>query len=142
MKIAIACDHAGFAGRASVADLAKQLGHELLDLGPADGESVDYPDYAHKVASAVENGEADRGVLICGTGLGMSMAANRHAGVRAAVVTDEFTASMCRAHNNANVVCLGERVLGTEKLTELVRIFLEEEFEGGRHERRVGKIEI
>lgn len=141
MKIILGSDHAGLAGRTAAADAARELGHEIIDLGPATEESVDYADFAHRVATAVEDGSADFGVLVCGTGLGMSMAANRHPGVRAAVITDEFTAEMCRAHNDANVACFGERVLGPDRIAELFRIFLAREFDGDRHQRRIDKIE-
>ncbi len=142
MKVAIASDHAGFAGKQVVAAfLASKNAIETIDLGPSGTDSVDYPDFAHKVAQAVANGDAEFGVLVCGTGQGMAMAANRHPGIRAAVITDEFTAKMARAHNNANVACFGDRVVGTDNITPLLAAFLDTEFEGDRHARRVGKIE-
>jgi ribose 5-phosphate isomerase B len=103
---------------------------------------VDYPDYAHLLAQAVSDGRIERGILICGTGIGMSMAANRHRGVRAALCHDAYTAEMARRHNNANVLCLGERSTGAGVVEQIVRIFVNGEFEGGRHQRRVAKIEL
>ncbi len=141
MKIILGSDHAGIEGRRAAIAAATALGYEIEDLGPTESNSVDYPDYAHRVASAVQRGDADYGVLVCGTGLGMSMAANRHAGVRAAVITDEFTAEMSRAHNNANVACFGERVLGPPRIGDLLKIFLERRFDDDRHSDRVRKID-
>ena len=141
MKIAVGCDHAAVAEKSAVIRVLEAEGHEVADMGTMDDTSVDYPDYAAKVGWAVANGSADRGVLICGTGIGMSMAANRIQGVRAAVVHSEFTARMAREHNDANVVCLGARVLDLETLEALTRIFVTTEFEGGRHARRVAKID-
>ncbi|MCA8960234.1 MAG: ribose 5-phosphate isomerase B [Planctomycetes bacterium] len=141
MKVLIASDHAGLEGKRRAVAIADELGFEVEDLGPSDESSVDYPDFAHRVAAAVERGEARFGVLVCGTGLGMSMAANRHPGVRAAVITDELTAEMARAHNDANIACFGERVLGADRIGELLRTFLTRQFDDGRHLRRVEKIE-
>jgi ribose 5-phosphate isomerase B len=117
-------------------------GQRVKDLGSHGDESVDYADFAHRLARAMATGEADFGVLICGTGIGMSMAANRHPHVRAALCHDAFTAEMARRHNNANVLCLGARVTGTAVAEQIVEIFLATPFEGGRHTRRVEKIEI
>lgn len=142
MKVILGSDHAGIAGRHAAAEAARALGHEVTEIGPDEPESVDYPDLAHEVATAIESGRADYGVLVCGTGQGMAMAANRHKGIRAAVLTDEMTTSMARAHNDANVACFGERVIGVEKIATLLPIFLQTEFEGDRHARRVGKIEL
>ncbi len=139
--IVIASDHAGFELKARVIELLKGAGHEVRDLGPGDSSAVDYPDFAHRVAGAVASGEAERGVLICGTGIGMSMAANRHPGVRAALCHDAFTAEMARRHNDANVLCMGGRVTGVGVAEQMVRIFLETPFEGGRHRRRAERIE-
>jgi ribose 5-phosphate isomerase B len=139
--IVIASDHAGFELKARVIELLKGAGHEVRDLGPADSSPVDYPDFAHRVAGAVAYGEAERGVLICGTGIGMSMTANRHPGVRAALCHDAFTAEMARRHNDANVLCVGERSTGVGVAEQVVRIFLETPFEGGRHQRRTERIE-
>lgn len=141
MKIVLGSDHGGYALKMElIAELEKRgLDHE--DLGCADTSSVDYPDYAHGVAERVAQGQADLGVLICGTGIGMSMAANKHRGVRAALCTDCYTAEMTRKHNDANVLCLGGRVVGPGVALKILDAFLGNEFEGGRHQRRVQKIE-
>ena len=139
--ILIACDHAAI----DLKDLVKaQLVEEGLacrDMGTFDTASVDYPDLAHLLAAAVAGGEAERGILVCGTGIGMSMTANRHAGIRAALCHDAYTAEMARRHNDANVLCLGARVLGAGVAAQIVSVFLATPFEGGRHARRVLKIE-
>ena len=140
--IVIASDHAGVELKTQVVDTVRGLGHEIEDLGPADTASVDYPDFAHAVASEVASGSAQTGILICGTGIGMSLTANRHPGVRAALCHDAFTAEMARRHNDANVLCVGARVSGVSVVQQMVRIFLTTEFEGDRHQRRVKKIEI
>jgi len=139
--IVIASDHAGVDLKARIVELIGEIGHDVRDLGPADTTSVDYPDFAHAVARAVETGEAERGILVCGTGIGMSLAANRHPLVRAALCHDAFTAEMARRHNDANVLCIGSRSTGPGVAEQMVRIFLETSFEGGRHRRRVEKIE-
>jgi ribose 5-phosphate isomerase B len=139
--IVIASDHAGVELKARIVQILSESGHEVRDLGPADATSVDYPDFAHLVASAVSAGEAERGILICGTGIGMSMAANRHPGVRAALCHDAFTAEMARLHNDANVLCIGGRTTGIGVAEQIVQLFLDTPFEGGRHQRRVDKIE-
>lgn len=139
--IVIASDHAGLPLKRHLVAFLARLGHEVRDLGVAEDRSVDYPDYAHDLARRVASGEAGRGILICGTGLGMSMAANRHPGVRAALCHDAYTAEMARRHNDANVLCMGARVLGTGVAEQVTAVFLETPFEGGRHLRRVGKIE-
>jgi ribose 5-phosphate isomerase B len=139
--IVIASDHAGVELKARLVAAARAAGHEITDLGPADTGSVDYPDFAHRVAAAVAAGEAERGVLICGTGIGMSMTANRHPGVRAALCHDAFTAEMARRHNDANVLCLGARVTGTGVAEQVLTVFLATGFEGGRHQRRVARID-
>jgi len=139
--IVIASDHAGVQVKAAVVDRLRAAGLAVDDLGPDATDSVDYPDYAHRVAARVADGTAARGILICGTGLGMSMSANRHPGVRAAVCHDAFTAAMARRHNDANVLCLGARVLGPGVIEQVVDVFLATDFEGGRHQRRVAKIE-
>ena len=141
-KVVVASDHAGLAGRDAALETVQSLDMEAIDVGPRNADSVDYPDFAHRVASMVQSGEADFGVLICGTGQGMAMSANRHPNVRAAVITDELTASMARQHNDANVACFGERVIGVEAIRKLLALFLESQFEGDRHARRVGKIEL
>ncbi len=139
--ILIASDHAGFALKHHVIKFLTGLGHEVRDLGVDSERSVDYPDFAHRLALAVSAGEAERGILICGTGLGMSMAANRHPGIRAALCHDAYTAEMARRHNDANVLCMGGRTTGPAVAEQMTAIFLATPFEGGRHQRRVGKIE-
>ena len=140
MKIAIASDHRGVAQKAAVARAAEALGHETQNMGPHTEDPVDYPDFAFKVARAVASGRADRGVLICGTGIGMSLAANKVNGIRAAVCHDEQTTKLSRQHNDANVLCLGSAVLDEDEIERLVRVWLATEHEGGRHARRVQKI--
>jgi len=140
--IVIASDHAGVDLKARLIELIGEAGHEIRDLGPADTSSVDYPDFAHAVAEAITTGEAERGILICGTGIGMSLTANHHTGIRAALCHDAFTAEMARRHNDANVLCIGARSTGPGVAKQMVPIFLETPFEGGRHQRRVEKIEI
>lgn len=133
-------DHAGLALRAEAVKAAKAAGLEVEDLGPFSVESVDYPDYARQVAEGVASGRARLGILVCGTGIGMSMAANKVKGVRAALCTSEYQARMARAHNDANILCIGERVVGLGLGAAIVRAFLETSFEGGRHARRVEKV--
>ena len=140
MRIVVASDHAGRTLRLAVARHLEKAGHTVSDHGTDTAESVDYPHYAERVAADVAKGEADLGILVCGTGVGMSLAANRVAGVRAALCTDEFTAKMARAHNNANVLCLGERVLGEGVALAVVDVFVAGHFEGGRHARRVEQL--
>jgi ribose 5-phosphate isomerase B len=139
--IAIASDHAGITLKADLGQLLQSCGFEILDLGPNDPSSVDYPDYAHLLARAVADGRIERGILICGTGIGMSIAANRHPGVRAALCHDAYTAEMARRHNDANIMCIGARTIGGGVAEQLVRVFVETPFEGERHQRRVAKIE-
>jgi ribose 5-phosphate isomerase B len=139
-RIVAGSDHAGLALRAEAVKVAREAGFEVEDLGPFTGESVDYPDYARQVGEAVAGGRARLGVLVCGTGIGMSIAANKVKGVRAAHCTTEYEARMARAHNDANVLCIGERVLGLGLGGAVVRAFLETGFEGGRHQRRVEKM--
>lgn len=133
-------DHAGVLLRAEAVKVAREAGFEVEDLGPSSGESVDYPDYARKVGEAVASGRAAVGVLVCGTGIGMSIAANKVPGVRAAHCTTEYEARMARLHNDANVLCVGERVVGLGLGAAVVKAFLETRFEGGRHARRVEKM--
>jgi len=140
--IVIASDHAGVDLKADLIAVIQDCGRKARDLGPADTASVDYPDFAHRVASMVASGETEAGVLICGTGIGMSLAANTHRGVRAALCHDAFTAEMARRHNDANVLCIGARVTGPDVARQMMRIFLDTPFEGGRHQRRVELIEI
>ncbi len=140
MRVFIGSDHAGFRLKEAIKPYLIERGFEVHDVGTDSEESVDYPDYAAKVAKAVADGEADRGVLICGTGIGMEMAANKVKGVRAAMVTDPELARMMRAHNDANVLTLGGRYLDEETAKEILDVFFDTEFEGGRHQRRVDKI--
>jgi len=140
MRVAFGADHAGWELKNALAELARQAGHEVVDLGAHDGSSVDYPDYGAAVGRAVVGGEADRGVVVCGTGIGISIAANKVPGVRAAVAHDDFTAHYSRAHNDANVLCLGSRVVGPGVAEAVLATFLATAFEGGRHARRVEKI--
>ena len=137
----VGSDHAGLELKRELASLATELGYDLRDLGTHTSDSTDYPDYAHQVASAVAAGEG-LGLLVCGTGIGMSMAANRHPGVRAALCGDVFSAMMARQHNDANVLCIGARVVGSGLAGEILKAFLGASFEGGRHERRVNKIDL
>lgn len=139
--IAIASDHAGLELKAFLVEVLTAAGQPLTDLGPGDADSVDYPDFAHLVATEVASGRARLGVLVCGTGIGMAMAANRHPGVRAALCHDAYTAEMARRHNHANVLCLGARVLGHGVAEQVLRVFVATPFDGGRHQRRVAKIE-
>ena len=136
----VGSDHAGLELKRELAGVAAELGSDVVDLGTHSGDSTDYPDYAHQVASAVARGEG-LGLLVCGTGIGMSMAANRHRGVRAAVCGDMFSASMTRQHNDANVLCVGARVVGGGLAAEILKAFLGATFEGGRHQRRVDKLD-
>ena len=140
MKIALGSDHRGVETATMLAEQLERAGHETVVFGPPPGESCDYPEHAYKVATQVADGEADRGVLICGTGIGMSLAANKGRGIRAAVVHDELTAQLCRSHNNANIICLSGDLLGQHLIEKVVEVFLASEFEGGRHARRVDKI--
>lgn len=139
--IALASDHAGFALKEALKRALERWGVAFDDLGTHDEKSVDYPDYAHALASGVVQGRYPLGVLVCGTGLGMCMAANRHQGVRAATCTETYAARMTREHNDANVLCLGARITGAGLAEEILRTFLDARFEGGRHQGRVAKIE-
>ncbi len=141
IKLAIASDHAGFPLKEYLKKNFKALAVEWVDLGTNAADSVDYPDYGDKVAKAVMAGDVTYGVAICGTGIGISIACNRHKEIRAAICTDSTMARLTRAHNNANVLCLGERLTGTEVALDIVKAFLETDFEGGeRHTRRVEKL--
>jgi len=139
VKIAIGCDHGGYELKKSIIELLNQESCEVLDVGCDSIVSVDYPDFANALCKAVQNQEADRGILICGTGIGMSIAANRFDGIRAALCHELFTARMSREHNNANVLCLGARVVGPGLALEIVRTWLHAEFGGDRHQRRLDK---
>ena len=138
--IAIGCDHGGYEIKNAVIAYLKEQGMEYTDFGCYSTESVDYPLFAYKVANAVAKGEAKLGILCCGTGIGISMAANKVKGIRAAVCSDAFCAEMTRRHNNANILCMGGRVIDSEKAVQLADIFLHTAFEGGRHEKRVQMI--
>lgn len=142
MKVAVGNDHGGLALKETVISLLREMGHDVVDLGTNSGDSCDYPDFAGKVAEGVGSGAYDRGVLICGTGIGMSIAANKVKGVRAALCNEIFSARMARAHNDANILCLGARVVGPGVAAEIVKAFFTTEFEAGRHARRVEKIRL
>ena len=141
MKFYIDTDHAGLDLKDYTVELLKQKGHEVVDLGPYDKERVDYPDYAIKVCEAVLADKEAQGILICGSGIGMSMAANRHHGIRAALCHDAYTATVARGHNDANVLCFGERIVGKGVAESILDAWIAGSFEGGRHEGRVAKIE-
>jgi len=140
MKVAVASDHRGVRVRGIVIDEIQAVGHEPIDFGPDDDSSVDYPDYAMKVAEAVSKGEVERGILICGTGMGMCIAANKFRSVRAVTCHDDVTAEYSRRHNNANIMCLSADMLGDRLLGRIVEIWLKTDFENGRHQRRLDKI--
>ena len=140
MKIAIGADHAGFAAKEEIKAVIKALGHQVLDEGTTSDASVDYPDYAEKVARAIVGKEADLGVLICGTGIGMAISANKVPGIRAAVVTDEKTAALSRQHNDSNIFAAGARISPLPRIAEALKVWLSTPFEGGRHQNRVNKI--
>lgn len=137
--IAIACDHAGFQMKETIREYLFILGFEVDDFGTHSEESVDYPDFGNLVARQIATGKYERGILICGTGLGMSMVANRYAQVRAALCNDLFSAIMSRRHNDANILVMGGRVIGVELAKEIVRTWLDTPFDGGRHRKRLGK---
>jgi ribose 5-phosphate isomerase B len=140
MRIAIGTDHRGFELRAKLTELLQKLGHEVVDVGTFSPEAIDYPDIAAQVAGKVSHGEVDRGILVCGTGLGMCIAANKFAGVRAAPCHDDITAELSRRHNDSNILCLSADLLGERLIDRMVEIWLAAPFEGGRHQRRVQKI--
>src|SRR5437762_4123120 len=140
MKIAIGSDHRGYDAKRRIVTLLQSTGQEVLDVGPQSADSVDYPDFAFEVARAVSEGRVDRGILICGTAIGMCIAANKVTGIRAAPCHDSITAEMSRRHNDANILCLSADLLGEELIDRMIRIWLETDFEGGRHARRVEKI--
>jgi ribose 5-phosphate isomerase B len=140
MNVAIASDHRGYHLKERVISLLRSKGHSVIDDGPSSEESVDYPDFAALVAKKVSGGQADRGILICGTGIGMAIAANKFPRIRAAACVDEVTAELSRRHNDLNVLCLSGDLLSSRSTERLVEIWMETEFEGGRHERRIEKI--
>ena len=137
MKVAIGCDHGGIDLKQTVVSVLQEFGHEIEDQGCFSEESVDYPSFAEAVCSLVKDGSCERGILVCGTGIGMSMAANRYPEIRAALCGETFSARMSREHNNANVLCLGARVTGPGLAEEIVRIWMTTDFVGGRHQRRI-----
>lgn len=136
-KIIIGCDHAAYELKDKIVAILKEQGLEVNDIGAHTKDSVNYPDYAKEVSKAVVSGEADKGILLCGTGLGMSMAANRYEGIRAALCNDLFSAKLSRQHNDSNVLVMGARVIGDILANEIVKTWLETEFEGGRHQTRL-----
>ena len=140
MKISIGADHRGSDVTLRLSHFLREQGHEVTRHGSSEGEPCDYPEAAFRVASEVASGKAERGVLVCGTGIGMSIAANKVAGIRAAVVHDELTAHLARSHNDANVLCLSADLLGERSIEKIVEVFLRDHFEGGRHSRRIAKI--
>ena len=141
MKFYIATDHAGYALKEFTKDIVRSLGHEIIDLGPDSADRVDYPDFAKKCANAVVEDRGSFGILICGTGIGISISANKIQGVRAALCHDAYTASMSRAHNDANILAFGERVVGRGVVESMIEAFCNTPFEGGRHLNRVNRIE-
>ena len=140
MKIAIGCDHGGLEHKNAIAEHLKERGFEVCDFGIYEQVSVDYPEIALKVANSVAKGENELGILVCGTGIGMSLAANKVKGIRAAAVSEHFSAKYTRLHNNSNILCLGGRVIGVGTALELADLFVDTEFEGGRHQNRIDKI--
>ena len=137
MKVAIGCDHGGLDLKDIVKSVVNELGHDIVDQGCNSSESVDYPNFANAVSSLVKDGNCERGILICGTGIGMSMVANRIPGIRAALCHEMFSARMSREHNDANILCLGARVIGQGLAAEIVRTWMTTDFAGGRHQRRI-----
>jgi len=143
VKFFIATDHAGVAIKPDIIKMLQNIGHEVIDLGPMNDSRVDYPDYAHKLCLEVlADTQGAHGILICGTGIGMSLSANKHVGIRAALCHDAYTASMSRAHNDANVLCFGQRVVGLGVAESMLHAWCNTNFEGGRHAARVEKIEL
>lgn len=139
MKIILAADHGGFELKEVIRKDLSQAGYQIVDAGCFSTDSVDYPDYVEKAVERIASGECQKGILICGTGIGMAIAANRHRNIRAANCSDTYTARMSREHNNANMLCLGARVLGVAVALEIVRVWLSTEFAGGRHALRIAK---
>ena len=142
MKFFVATDHAGIELKDYTVELLREKGHEVEDMGPYSKDRVDYPDYAHKVANAVLDNAGTQGILICGSGIGMSMAANRHEGIRAALCHDAYTATVARGHNDANILCFGERIVGKGVAESILDAWIAGSFDGGRHCGRVEKIEL
>jgi len=140
VRIAIASDHAAFELKAALADHVRAAGHEVQDLGPNDDSSVDYPDYGYKLASAIASGDAECGIALCGSGIGISIAVNRNPAARSALVSEPLSAKLAREHNDANVIAMGARLIGIEMAKACVDVFLSTEFGGDRHQRRVDKL--
>ena len=140
MRIAIASDHAAFDLKADLRDWLIGQGHEVADLGPDTAESVDSPDYGYKLAAVVADGTADRGIALCGSGLGISMSINRHPAIRCALVSEPLSASLAREHNDANCIAMGARLVGSDMAKACLSAFLETDFAGGRHQRRIDKL--
>ncbi|HAW34946.1 MAG TPA: ribose 5-phosphate isomerase B [Erythrobacter sp.] len=140
MRIAIASDHAAFDLKADLRDWLIEQGHEVADLGPDTADSVDYPDYGYRLAAVVADGTADRGVALCGSGLGISMSINRHPAIRCALVSEPLSASLAREHNDANCIAMGARLVGSDMAKACLSAFLETDFAGGRHQRRIDKL--
>ena len=138
--IGIASDHAGFELKVNIVLLLSELGYEVNDMGPANADSVDYPDYGISVAQAVTANKVSRGIVICGTGIGMSIVVNRFPGIRGTLCSDVYTAKMCRQHNNSNILIMGGRVVDHDLAKEIVKVWLNTPFEGGRHQKRLDKI--
>lgn len=141
-RVAIASDHGGRLLKAKIIEFLAEANVAVLDhgVGPAESASVDYPDFAQMVSKSIQAGEVEAGILVCGTGIGMSIGANKFEGIRAALVTDEFTSRMSREHNNSNIICLGERVLNHDRALDYLSIWLNTSFEGDRHQRRLDKV--
>lgn len=140
MNIAVGCDHGGLEHKNAIVEYLKERGFRVTDFGTHDTQSVDYPDIAVPVARSVASGENDLGILVCGTGIGMSLAANKVKGIRAAACSEHFSAKYTRLHNDSNILCLGGRVIGVGTALELVQLFVDTTFEGGRHQKRVDKV--
>lgn len=140
MRIVIGCDHAGYEYKDRIAEILRGEGHEVIDVGTNGPESIDYPDYAAAACAVYKEGRADRGILICGSGIGISIAANKVNGIRCALAHDHLSASLCRQHNDANFVALGARLVGFDVAMDIVHTFLSTDFLGDRHQRRVDKI--
>lgn len=141
MKIAVASDHRGVQVKQKILRQLTDMGIEAVDLGPTNADRVDYPDYAAKVAKAITSQEVERGILVCGTGIGMSIAANRYHGVRAALCHDDMTAEMSRRHNDSNVLCLSADLLGEQLINRMTEVWVKTQFEGGRHQERLNRLE-
>ena len=140
MKIAIASDHAALALKADLAGWLSELGHEVIDLGPHSADSVDYPDYGYKLAQTLADGRAERGIALCGSGIGISIAVNRNPAARCALVSEPVSARLCREHNDANAIAMGARLVGPDMARACIEAFLSTDFAGGRHQRRVDKL--